>query len=259
MLVSPPEMEHNTNLHTDVTYFVLPMLQFFSLPDYCFDELRVPDWAYDKRLCVHYRGEQGNRPAMLSPRMPSPRDGRLSPREGNDFTGDDFRRLGLIHPLNGGTDIVKPAELRWNALHNGDSLELAANSAVSRYLRNKALGGRGLPGDKGPEPDDDGVEDVMANRQENSDTELVLDRITDGTQNTDDELPMPPGEEPFLKVPRTGKANPGSTANGRAPPVVKTLEAAKIQGPWLGTRPVPPMGDTEGVTALRGDKDLATF
>lgn len=56
-LVCPEQMEHNTNLHADAGFFVLPMLQFFALPDYCFDEIRVPHWAYDKRLSTHYRGD----------------------------------------------------------------------------------------------------------------------------------------------------------------------------------------------------------
>lgn len=46
LLVMPPNMEHNTNLLRDVGTFVLPMLQFFTIPDYCFDEICVPPWAY---------------------------------------------------------------------------------------------------------------------------------------------------------------------------------------------------------------------
>lgn len=49
MLVSPPEMEHNTNLLTNLHIFVLPMFQFFALPDYVFQDMKVPAWAYDKR------------------------------------------------------------------------------------------------------------------------------------------------------------------------------------------------------------------
>lgn len=49
LLVSPALMEHNTNLLTDLEFFVLPMFQFFALPDYAFQELKVPSWAYDKR------------------------------------------------------------------------------------------------------------------------------------------------------------------------------------------------------------------
>jgi len=55
LLVCPQDMEHNTNLLANVTYFVLPMLQFFSLPDYCFEDIVVPKWAYDKRMCPYYR------------------------------------------------------------------------------------------------------------------------------------------------------------------------------------------------------------
>lgn len=54
LLVCPKEMEHNSNLLANVTYFVLPMLQFFSLPDYCFEDIQVPSWAYDKRLSPYF-------------------------------------------------------------------------------------------------------------------------------------------------------------------------------------------------------------
>eukprot|EP00927_Polykrikos_kofoidii_P018879 TRINITY_DN18791_c0_g1_i1.p1 TRINITY_DN18791_c0_g1~~TRINITY_DN18791_c0_g1_i1.p1 ORF type:complete len:824 (+),score=121.45 TRINITY_DN18791_c0_g1_i1:178-2649(+) len=54
LLVCPQDMEHNTNLLADISYLVLPMLQFFSLPDYCFEEMRVPTWVYNKRLSPYY-------------------------------------------------------------------------------------------------------------------------------------------------------------------------------------------------------------
>mmetsp|Transcript_77929 Transcript_77929/g.252231 ORF Transcript_77929/g.252231 Transcript_77929/m.252231 type:complete len:506 (+) Transcript_77929:177-1694(+) len=53
-LVTPENMHHNTNLHSDASYFVLPMLQFFGLPDYDFNDMRVPAWAFDKRLSSRY-------------------------------------------------------------------------------------------------------------------------------------------------------------------------------------------------------------
>merc|ERR1719329_917047 len=46
LMVCPEAMEHNTNLLQNVGYFVLPMLQFFSLPDYCFEEIEIPGWAF---------------------------------------------------------------------------------------------------------------------------------------------------------------------------------------------------------------------
>uniref|UniRef100_A0A7S4V3U6 Serine aminopeptidase S33 domain-containing protein n=1 Tax=Alexandrium monilatum TaxID=311494 RepID=A0A7S4V3U6_9DINO len=48
LLVSPPDMEHNTNLLTNLQIFVLPMFQFFALPDYVFQNMKVPAWAYCK-------------------------------------------------------------------------------------------------------------------------------------------------------------------------------------------------------------------
>lgn len=50
-LVTPENMKHNSNLYADPAYFVVPMLQFFALPDYSFEDFHVPPWVFDKRLC----------------------------------------------------------------------------------------------------------------------------------------------------------------------------------------------------------------
>merc|ERR1719334_114227 len=47
-------MEHNTNLTLDVSIMTVPMFRFFALPDYCFEELKIPQWAYDKRRSPLY-------------------------------------------------------------------------------------------------------------------------------------------------------------------------------------------------------------
>lgn len=60
LLVLPPDMEHNSNLLFNIQYFILPMFQFFSLPDYIFQDLSVPDWALDPE-----RDKSGN--ARMSP------------------------------------------------------------------------------------------------------------------------------------------------------------------------------------------------
>lgn len=46
LFVSPVDMEHNTNLLLNAEHLAVPMLRFFALPDYCFQELRVPPWAF---------------------------------------------------------------------------------------------------------------------------------------------------------------------------------------------------------------------
>jgi len=49
MMVCPALMGHNSCLLRDVSDFVLPMTQFFSLPDYTFEDIVVPDWVYQQR------------------------------------------------------------------------------------------------------------------------------------------------------------------------------------------------------------------
>mmetsp|Transcript_26617 Transcript_26617/g.88290 ORF Transcript_26617/g.88290 Transcript_26617/m.88290 type:complete len:654 (-) Transcript_26617:54-2015(-) len=49
-IIVPEKMHHNSNLLAEPSFFVLPMLQFFTLPDYSFEELDVPDWCYGRWL-----------------------------------------------------------------------------------------------------------------------------------------------------------------------------------------------------------------
>lgn len=49
-IILPEEMDHNANLLESRDYFVSPMLDFFSIPDYSGKELVMPRWAFDKRL-----------------------------------------------------------------------------------------------------------------------------------------------------------------------------------------------------------------
>lgn len=68
-LVCPENMEHNTNLHIDASYFVLPMLQFYGLPDYSFEELEIPSWVYNKRMCIFYQDvDSEHTPALFGMR-----------------------------------------------------------------------------------------------------------------------------------------------------------------------------------------------
>lgn len=56
VLVCPASMTHNCDLMGDPEFLIRPMLRFFSLPDYNFDELQVPAEAFDKSLCPWYHG-----------------------------------------------------------------------------------------------------------------------------------------------------------------------------------------------------------
>jgi len=54
LFVNPPEMEHNTNLTSDISFLIVPMFRFFTLPDYMFVDLKVPTWVFDKRRSPLY-------------------------------------------------------------------------------------------------------------------------------------------------------------------------------------------------------------
>lgn len=56
LFVNPPGMSHNVDLLADAEFLVRPLLRFFSLPDYSFEELRVPPEAFNKRHCQLYHG-----------------------------------------------------------------------------------------------------------------------------------------------------------------------------------------------------------
>lgn len=49
-IILPDEMDHNANLLESRDYFVTPMLDFFTIPDFSGKELVMPRWAFDKRL-----------------------------------------------------------------------------------------------------------------------------------------------------------------------------------------------------------------
>jgi len=51
-------MEHNSNLLFNIQYFILPMFQFFSLPDYVFQDIEVPAWAWDKHRSMYQQSMQ---------------------------------------------------------------------------------------------------------------------------------------------------------------------------------------------------------
>lgn len=54
LFINPQFMDHNTNLTSDISYLIVPMFRFFALPDYSFQELKVPSWAFDKRRSPLY-------------------------------------------------------------------------------------------------------------------------------------------------------------------------------------------------------------
>jgi len=58
MMVCPADMGHNTSLLKSIGTFVLPMTQFFSLPDYTFEDIEVPSWVYASHQAASASGPQ---------------------------------------------------------------------------------------------------------------------------------------------------------------------------------------------------------
>jgi len=107
-LVCPPDLSHNSNITLDLSIFVMPMLQFFSLPECCFDELQVPDWVYeitsrsvdseekdkiDKQACSDVSD-----PVVAAPKAPNPPLAAKHPTVRNKIEatkGYNFRGLNM--------------------------------------------------------------------------------------------------------------------------------------------------------------------
>mmetsp|Transcript_9247 Transcript_9247/g.16824 ORF Transcript_9247/g.16824 Transcript_9247/m.16824 type:complete len:183 (+) Transcript_9247:3-551(+) len=56
LFVSPADLGHNADMLSDPEFLVRPILSLFALPDYSFEEIRVPPEAFDKTLCPLYHG-----------------------------------------------------------------------------------------------------------------------------------------------------------------------------------------------------------
>lgn len=72
--VSPSKMGHNDCVISNPKVLLHPMVKLFCLPDYSFVDLRVPQEAFDKRLCLQFHN------LVESVRMDAP----LAPLLGDD-------------------------------------------------------------------------------------------------------------------------------------------------------------------------------
>eukprot|EP00928_Gymnodinium_smaydae_P072220 TRINITY_DN5561_c0_g4_i1.p1 TRINITY_DN5561_c0_g4~~TRINITY_DN5561_c0_g4_i1.p1 ORF type:complete len:558 (-),score=100.90 TRINITY_DN5561_c0_g4_i1:110-1783(-) len=107
LLICPKEFDHNSNLLADISYLVLPMLQFFSLPDYCFDEMPIPSWLYDRTMCPFYdpgdkksqaaEGEEKPKasPVAASSEATGTRRARAAPRRPAEAADEDDIEVSL--------------------------------------------------------------------------------------------------------------------------------------------------------------------
>lgn len=108
LFISPKNMDHNSNLTSNIAYLIMPMFRFFSLPDYSFQELKVPAWAFEKRrspffqrpaveVCSHSNVPQG----MLRCPVPLCMPEGDQEEEPVDQSQDAPDRLGELERLAG--------------------------------------------------------------------------------------------------------------------------------------------------------------
>jgi len=240
-LVCPADMEHNTNLHTDVSYFVLPMLQFFALPDYSFDELKVPEWVFDKRLSIHHPSPSGcpSGSALISPRTkrPStsptgvltPTDTVLTPRDKAAVPPTAETTIPTprgVSPDAGPWEVVKRMEMKHKL-----EIEQDVSDGVHRSR------GLGLPGDRGPEtPDSEpSLDSFEAAERRDPRSGLSAVRAAQAVEEGS-ELPVPAWEGQVVKVPGTHTCQPSSPRHRKTSELTPRIRHADRQ-----ELPVPPV------------------
>mmetsp|Transcript_73037 Transcript_73037/g.237510 ORF Transcript_73037/g.237510 Transcript_73037/m.237510 type:complete len:557 (+) Transcript_73037:127-1797(+) len=239
-LVAPDNMKHNSNLHTDPSFFVLPMLHFFGLPDYKFEDLEVPPWLFDRRLSPSYHEPQEERgvnacgrcvPCAASPtsaplrveihavpavpHLQNPSRRRLDDKSG---FGPQPTKIRVGQPLGGdpppppsGPDAL-PGPAPGNAGGAGDvedeeeddDDEDAELNDGSRFLRRHMYEVACALQQNASEADEVGEEVGPCRDIDSCCLELIQQLVEDR-----EELPAPPEDVGFFKVPRSAANGPG--------------------------------------------------
>mmetsp|Transcript_51364 Transcript_51364/g.94942 ORF Transcript_51364/g.94942 Transcript_51364/m.94942 type:complete len:581 (+) Transcript_51364:216-1958(+) len=272
-LVCPEDMEHNTNLHTNISYFVLPMLQFFSLPDYCFDDLRLPDWCYDRRLSIQApriaslgRGicAQGKKSHLEMPDIILRGDGKAPP--------DSIDRLQRVDEPQ--RSIPETPDLQGKSFGAREAGHITVSPRTRGSTTTPTAGntGTGLPGDKDPEPPDDwadtdvfhllpqanpAIPEILPEPQEESpkEEEEVKEEAPPATAPKEEEEDELPGtadsedEDDFTKVPKSSTTFPLLGELGR-PVAGSNVADGKGSQPPVSVPHLPVLG-------LRGGHDAA--
>jgi len=154
MMVCPAEMDHNTSLLTSIETFVLPMIQFFSLPDYAFDDIDVPDWVYPDTSKTEQELLQRDG-SLLGRVRQSP-----TPSIGQVYDGGTTARLvSTPHPENGiasrlvspRKEVLDPKEIRESAIPSVRSDDPASPPSRVLAMPLKMMGSEAPP--RKPKPD----------------------------------------------------------------------------------------------------------
>lgn len=135
LFINPPEMEHNTNLTTDISNLVVPMFRFFPLPDYSFTELKVPAWCYDKRrshLYVRPSPQVRSSASITDSDLASRGGGLLLPPRGDDDAIPHLDQAADVQPPSAG-DVAAPKKTVSEALALTQPTVLHIYRATKQY------------------------------------------------------------------------------------------------------------------------------
>lgn len=163
-LVTPEDMTHNASLLTDPGVFIMPVLQFFGLPDYSFEPLRIPSWVFDATLTptalrTDRKAVPKRQGAACNGHRPGP-----APRTSS--------RLIAGSPLK---QLLGPSSVE------SDSANTTADAAVQMFL------------------------DWQDSRSRPLQSGGTYSKVAD-------DLPKPPDDDGFFKVPKSHNAGPTLTA-----------------------------------------------
>ncbi|CAE7279560.1 ABHD17B [Symbiodinium necroappetens] len=161
-LVTPEDMTHNASLLTDPGVFIMPVLQFFGLPDYSFEPLRIPSWVFDATLTP--TALRTDRKAVAPKRQGAACNGhRPAPKtQSRLIAGSPLKQLL-------GTSV------------ESDSANTTADAAVQMFL------------------------DWQDSRSRPLQSGGTYSKVAD-------DLPKPPDDDGFFKVPKSHNAGPTLTA-----------------------------------------------
>jgi len=177
-LVSPEDMTHNASLLADPAIFIVPVLQFFGLPDYNFEPLRIPSWVFDASLTPTLL--RTDKKAVAPKRLGATCNGRAPKSQSR---------------LQEGSELLMPDMQKTSSLPHRNAAE-----AVHRFLDWQE-------GRAAPPP----LCELAKNGK--GDKECFGKEVKDFCRSSEmDDMPQPPDDDGYFKVPRSLDVGPTLTA-----------------------------------------------
>lgn len=234
-LVTPHDMNHNASLLLSPGYFVVPVLQFFGLPDYNFDSMCVPSWVYDERHSPlqHRPKDSAGQDAAG---MAQPSKSRVKEEPAAIREGPDIRFVSKAIFSSDGQDDVGHGK-QASKLNDEEAREIS-DAAVHQFLaRSQRPHAKDIEDGDSPVKSDilEGVVPQPPSTDEVEGCEAIpVDRPR---RHPSDDMPSPPDDSGFYKVPRSHDAGPTITASlqlqAEQQHSCDGLPAGECKGSWM--------------------------